>query len=93
MRDGSLQIVQDTLIRGLTAVTFAMDYLVKEKGDIVDNNLMEKIFDGVLLISKASHLLDLFRRQSFKSNIKEEQSSLCSDTYSVKGYYLVKMSR
>ncbi|GFO18774.1 hypothetical protein PoB_004527900 [Plakobranchus ocellatus] len=43
------------------------------------------IADGVALLAHGSHTLDVFRRHSFKGEIKEEYSSLCQGTYPVEG--------
>ncbi|GFO27445.1 hypothetical protein PoB_005395000 [Plakobranchus ocellatus] len=77
IRDNALQSVQKALTKGLTAITLVLDQLKEDK----DSDILEKVADGVALISDASHSLDLFRRQAFKGELKEEYNSLCSGVY------------
>ena len=41
--------------------------------------------DGIALLSHASHSLDMFRRQSFKVEIKDEYNTLCTTSYPAAG--------
>ncbi|GFN81282.1 hypothetical protein PoB_000778800 [Plakobranchus ocellatus] len=77
IRDNALQNVQKALTKGLTAITLILDQLKEDK----DSDILEKVADGVALILDASHSLDLFRRQAFKGELKEEYNSLCSGVY------------
>lgn len=72
------------MVKGFTRVTFALDSMVlnsknkKEVSIIQDGKIMEFVSDGVALLSKASHCLNIFRRQAFKGEIKEESTFLCN---------------
>ncbi|GFR84557.1 hypothetical protein ElyMa_000674400 [Elysia marginata] len=46
--------------------------------------MQEKI--GKKILSHASHSLDIFWRQAFKGELKEEYSSMCGGNYPVKGF-------
>ena len=41
--------------------------------------------DSISLLANASYSLDIFRRKSFKNELKDEFASLCNDGYPVRG--------
>ncbi|GFO49878.1 hypothetical protein PoB_007638300 [Plakobranchus ocellatus] len=81
-RDTSLQGVQKSLLKGLTAVALVFDKLAKT---IREDEVVEQLSDGVALLANASHRLDVFRRQSFQGEFKDEYNSLCQTSYPVTG--------
>lgn len=81
LKDYSLQNIQLSLVKGLTAVSSALDSLVGK----IEKNELEKISDGVALLANASHDLDVFRRQEFKGDIKQDYNALCTASYPVEG--------
>ena len=83
-RDSALQNTQKALAKGLSAVIYAYDDLLHSPdGDTVQ--VREKMADGIALLSHASHSLDMFRRQSFKGEIKDEYNTLCTTSYPAAG--------
>ena len=83
-RDSALQNTQKALVKGLSAVIYAYDDLLHSPdGDTVQ--VREKMADGIALLSHASHSLDMFRRQSFKGEIKDEYNTLCTTSYPAAG--------
>ena len=76
-RDSALQNTQKALVKGLSLVSafiYAYDDLLQSPdGDTVQ--VREKMADGIALLSHASHSLDMFRRQSFKGEIKDEYNT------------------
>ncbi|GFN87752.1 myomodulin neuropeptides [Plakobranchus ocellatus] len=81
-RDTSLQGVQKSLLKGLTAVALVFDKLAKT---IREDEVVEQLSDGVALLANASHRLDVFRHQSFQGEFKGEYNSLCQASYPVTG--------
>ncbi|GFO20149.1 hypothetical protein PoB_004665400 [Plakobranchus ocellatus] len=81
-RDTSLQGVQKSLLKGLTAVALVFDELAKT---LREDEVVEQLSDGVALLANVSHRLDVFRRQAFQGEFKEEYNSLCQASYPVTG--------
>ena len=85
--DKDLQTIQSDLLKGLTANTYAFNTLHKlcqdNKDTIKKSELQEEmktISDSISLVANASHRLDVFRRQQFKSELNSDFVSLCSDS-------------
>ncbi|GFO27480.1 hypothetical protein PoB_005398500 [Plakobranchus ocellatus] len=83
----TLQMIQKSLLKDITAITFAFDEISQNETDSELKSLTEVITDGEELLSYGSHTLDAFRQHSFKGEIKEEYSSPCNGTYAVEGSF------
>ena len=85
-RDKFLQSIQTCLIKGLCAQTYAFDKtinLLKKTEDKDISDLLNIQSDATTLLAQSSHMIDLFRRQNFKPEIRDVYSSLCSDNYPI----------
>ena len=82
----ALQCTQKALVKGLSAVKYmyACDKLLQSP-DVKTIQVWEKMTDGIALLAQASHSLDMFRRQAFKGDIKDECNTLCTTFYPTAG--------
>ena len=83
--DNALQNTQKSLIKGLTALVHTYHQLTCTTTPRSQDVILTSTADAVALIANVSHFIDLFRRQEFKSELKEEFHPLCTNNYPVKG--------
>lgn len=90
IRESGLQGVQKNILKGLTAISSAFDTICPQIQDPQLDSVKETIADGIALVANGSHSLDVFRRQSFRSELREEYSSMCTGNYPVMGFLFGK---
>ena len=87
--DVMMQRVQRTLLAGLTATSHVMTALIKgaikEAPPPTSDYIMATLTHAMSLIASSSHQIDLRRRASFKSELKDDFRSLCNETEPVTG--------
>ncbi|RUS89329.1 hypothetical protein EGW08_002936 [Elysia chlorotica] len=85
--DSALQNIQKHLLKGLSAVTYLFDQINHMSNSAVQyknvSTLSTTAADSIALLANASHEIDIFRRQSFRTELKPEYASLCSNSYPV----------
>ena len=83
-QDLQMQKIQKPLIASLNELVYHTDKFIKVgKGEESElpgmNDTLQVLVKATALIAEASHELDLRRRQNFKSGLKPEYNTLCSD--------------
>ncbi|GFO40852.1 hypothetical protein PoB_006735700 [Plakobranchus ocellatus] len=66
-------------------VTLPSELGLNEATNQREDEVVEQLSDGVAPLANASHRLDVFRRQAFQGEFKDEYNSLCQASYPVTG--------
>ena len=83
-QDLQMRKIQKPLIASINELVYHTDKFIKVgKGEESElpgmNDTLQVLVKATALIAEASHELDLRRRQNFKSDLKPEYKTLCSD--------------
>ena len=92
LEDKSLQTIQESLTKSLTACTVAYNRLSSDTTEDSQPSVRELVADCLSLAANASYKLDLFRRQNFKTDLSDDFSSICSGEKPVTGSLFGELS-
>ena len=81
-QDRDLQKVQKSMMAGLSILAQAFS---QGHSEGLTDRQQGQMASALALVADASHTLDLCRRKGFKSSVKEEYKTLCTDEYPVEG--------